>query len=187
MSDHPTPPPRVPAPLVVPRWVQLVTLPVGILALWALARAAGTVLLVFIVAAVIALILNPLVAALQRRVRLPRGLAVATVYLGLLAAVVALGFLLANPISDQASKFGRDVPSIIDDANARLADVQDYFDRKGIHVEIKKQGETALPAASASSACTTRSGETNATSGSSETFLSWPGERVALKPFSAWE
>ncbi len=130
--------------VVVPRWVQLVMLPLGILALWALARAAGTVLLLFIVAAVIALILNPLVTLLQRRVRLPRGIAVATVYLGLLAAVAALGFLLANPIADQAGKFGRDVPSIIDDANDRLADVQAYFDRKGIDVEIKKQGETAL-------------------------------------------
>ena len=31
-----------------------------------------------------------------------------------------------------------------DSANQRLADVQDYFDRKGINVEIKKQGQTAL-------------------------------------------
>ena len=38
------------APVVVPRWVQLALLPVGILALFALARAAGTVLLVFVVA-----------------------------------------------------------------------------------------------------------------------------------------
>jgi predicted PurR-regulated permease PerM len=131
-------------PVVVPRWVQLVMLPVGILALWALARAAGTVLLVFLVAAVTGLILNPAVVLLQRRLRLPRPLAVVTVYVGLLAAVIAVGFALANPISDQANKFGRDVPSIIDDANARLADVQDYFDRKGVHVEIKRQGETAL-------------------------------------------
>ena len=39
---------------------------------------------VFVVAAVIALILNPLVAAAAARARLPRGLAVAAVYLGLL-------------------------------------------------------------------------------------------------------
>src|SRR3954464_7927688 len=135
--------PAVP-PVVVPRWVQLVLLPVGILALWALARAAGTVLLVFIVAAVVALILNPLVASAQRRLRFPRGLAVAAVYLALLAVVVAIGYLLANPISDQAGRFGRDVPSIVDSANARLADVQNYFDDKGVHVELKRQGETAL-------------------------------------------
>ena len=45
--------------MVVPRWVQLVLLPLALLALWALAKAAGKVLLIFVVAAVIALILNP--------------------------------------------------------------------------------------------------------------------------------
>lgn len=131
------------APVVVPRWVQLALLPVGILALWALARAAGGVLLIFVVAAVIALILNPLVAALQR-VRLPRGVAVLAVYLGLLVALTGAGFLLANPIADQAARFGRDVPQIVDDANGRLHDLQAYFDRNGVNVEIERQGETAL-------------------------------------------
>src|SRR4051794_15657641 len=123
--------PHVP-PVVVPRWVQLVMLPVAIFALWALARASGTVLLVFLAAAVLALILNPLVAGLQHRLRFPRGLAVLAVYLGLLLAVIGVGFLLANPIADQAQKFGRDVPNIVDNANKRLGDVQKYFDNNGI-------------------------------------------------------
>jgi predicted PurR-regulated permease PerM len=135
--------PHVP-PVVVPRWVQLVMLPVAILALWALARAAGTVLLVFLAAAVLAMMLNPLVGGLQHRLRFPRPLAVFTVYIGLLLAVIGVGFLLANPIADQASKFGRDVPHIVDSANKRLADVQQYFNDHGVHVKVKKQGETAL-------------------------------------------
>jgi predicted PurR-regulated permease PerM len=142
-SAPPPAPPAV-APVVVPRWVQLVMLPVAIFALWALARASGTVLLVFLVAAVLALILNPAVTGLQRRLRFPRALAVITVYLGLLLGVVALGFLLANPIADQAAKFGRDVPRIIDDANARIHDVQTYLNKNGFHVKLEKQGETAL-------------------------------------------
>jgi predicted PurR-regulated permease PerM len=81
---------------------------------------------------------------LQRRLRFPRGLAVLSVYLGLLAVFAAAGFLLANPIADQAAKFGRDVPHIIDDANGTLHDVQTYFDDNGIDVELEKQGETAL-------------------------------------------
>ena len=59
------PPPQV-EPVVVPRWIQLVALPLGLLALWSLARAAGPVLLIFIVASVIALILNPLVKLIER-------------------------------------------------------------------------------------------------------------------------
>lgn len=138
-------PPRPPVPpVVVPRWVQLVMLPIGILALFALARAAGTVLLIFVVAAVLALILNPMVAWLQRRLRFPRGIAVFSVYLALLTAFAGVGFLLANPIADQVAKFGRDVPRIIDDANDSLHDVQTYFDDNGLDVELESQGETAL-------------------------------------------
>lgn len=48
-------PPPVVAPVVVARWVQLVLLALCALALYALAHAAGVVLLLFIVAAVVAL------------------------------------------------------------------------------------------------------------------------------------
>jgi predicted PurR-regulated permease PerM len=138
-----TEPPRVPAPVVVPRWVQLASLPVILLALWGLARAAGVVLLVFIVAAVIALILNPIVTVVQRA-RLPRGLAVAVVYLGFFAVLAVLGYFLSGPIADQVRSFQRDVPQFVDDANASLADLQRWFDDQGIDVEIAAQGQTAL-------------------------------------------
>jgi predicted PurR-regulated permease PerM len=140
MSDQP--PTSVP-PLVVPRWVQLVTLPLLLLGLWALARAAGVVLLVFIVAAVIALILNPIVTVVQRA-RLPRGLSVATVYVGLLAVLIVVGFFLANPIAEQVRAFQSDIPRLVDDANATLADLQESLDDQGIDVEIQAQGQTAL-------------------------------------------
>jgi predicted PurR-regulated permease PerM len=137
-------PPPPPAPkVVVPRWIQLVALPLMIIALYLVAKAAGPVLLAFMVAGVVALILNPMVVFLQRR-RFPRGLAIFTVYIGLLFVAVAAGVLLANPVASQAERFGNDVPGIIDDANARLADLQEYFDDKGVNIEVKRQGETAL-------------------------------------------
>ena len=55
-----------------------------------------------------------------------------------------VGTLLANPIADQFSTFRDDVPSIVRSANERLDDVQDYFDRKNINIEVTKQGQTAL-------------------------------------------
>ena len=137
------PPPAAAQPVVVPRWIQLVALPLALLALYAIARAAGTVVLIFVTAGVIALILNPLVSGLQSA-RLPRGVAIVCVYVGFLGALVLAGVLLANPISDQVTTLRDDIPSITRSANKRLADVQDYFDRKGINVEIKRQGETAL-------------------------------------------
>jgi hypothetical protein len=47
--------------VVVPRWIQLVALPLLVLGLWAVARAAGPVLLIFAIAGILALILDPLV------------------------------------------------------------------------------------------------------------------------------
>jgi predicted PurR-regulated permease PerM len=132
-------PPRV----VVPRWVQLVMLPIALLALWALARAAGKVLVIFIVAAVIALILNPAVAFVQRG-RLPRGLAVLTVYLAFFLTLVGIGFLLANPISHQVQSFTHNLPALVSEANESLASLEGWLHRHGIHVQFIKQGKTAL-------------------------------------------
>src|SRR5918998_161719 len=145
MAGEPQQPsgPPVPSTVVVPRWVQLVTLPVLLLGLWALARAAGVVLLVFIVAAVTALILNPLGAGV-RSTRVPRGLAVAIVYVGFFLSLTLIGYFLSEPIADQVRSFQRDVPDFVDDANASLADVQEWLDDQGIDVEIQAQGQTAL-------------------------------------------
>ena len=131
-------------PVVVPRWVQLVLLPLVLLGLWGLARAAGPVLVIFLIAGVIALILNPLVGLLQRRLRFPRGLAVAAVYLGFFVTLVGVGFLLANPVADQIAAFQADVPDLVDDANAGLDDLQGWFDDQGIDAKISEQGSTAL-------------------------------------------
>jgi len=138
----PEPPANV-APVVVPRWIQLVVLPLALLGLWAVARAAGPVLLLFIVAGLIALLLNPFVTLL-RRGRFPRGAAVATVYLVLLLAVAGVGVLLANPVANQVSAFRDEVPSIVDSANDNLADLQGWLDDNGIDLQVSKPGKTAV-------------------------------------------
>jgi predicted PurR-regulated permease PerM len=145
------PSPGTPAskPVVVPRWIQLVALPLGLLALWSLARAVHTVLLVFLVATVIALILNPLVKRVQRplgddRLKLPRPIAVIAVYLGFFVIVAAAGVLLANPITDQVRNLQHDVPNLVHSANHSLADLQGWLDDRGINIKVKGQGQTAL-------------------------------------------
>jgi predicted PurR-regulated permease PerM len=140
--DAPTLAPAV-APVVVPRWIQAVVLPLAIVGAFLLLRAAGPVALIFIVAALVALLLNPFVTML-RRSGFPRGIAVLCVFLALIAVLGAIVAVLADPIGDQASRFSRAVPGIVDDANAELADLQRWLDDNGIHVEVAKQGETAL-------------------------------------------
>jgi predicted PurR-regulated permease PerM len=138
-------PPRVVGvpPVVVPRWVQLVLLPIALLGLWALARAAGTVLLILLAASVTALILNPLVRLLRHR-GLPRGLAIVSVYLGGLAILAGLGVLLSNPVSTQVSHLAADVPQFVRQANKDLVSLQKFLNNHGIKVQIEKQGQTAL-------------------------------------------
>jgi putative heme transporter len=143
-ADTPAAPPAPPR-VLVPRWVQLVLLPLALLALWALARAAGKVLVIFVVAAIIALILNPAVALLQRS-RFPRGLAVPTVYLAFFLTLTGIGFLLANPIADQVQTFAHNLPALVNEANRTIVSVQGWLNRHGAHVRLVKQGETAVQA-----------------------------------------
>jgi predicted PurR-regulated permease PerM len=78
-----------PPSIRVPRWIQLVGLPVLLVFAFLLARTLGHVLFLFLTASVIAFTLNPLVRDLTR-LRLPRGVSVALVYLVFATAVVAL-------------------------------------------------------------------------------------------------
>src|SRR3712207_815033 len=143
LPDADTPPPARVEPVLLPRWVQLVLLPLALLGVVAVLRAAGPIVLLFIVAALIALLLNPFVTLL-RRIRFPRGLAVLTVMVCVVLVVTAIGFLLSNPVADQVSAFQRNVPGIVDDANASLADFQDWLDRNGIDVRVQEEGQTAF-------------------------------------------
>jgi predicted PurR-regulated permease PerM len=143
LPDPSQPPPARVAPVILPRWVQLVLLPLAILGVVWIVRAAGAVVLLFTIAAIIALLLNPFVSLL-RRTGLPRGPSVAIVMLCVVLVVVLIGVLLANPISDQVSAFQRNVPDLVDDANATLADFQAWLDRNGVDVQVKDEGQTAL-------------------------------------------
>jgi predicted PurR-regulated permease PerM len=89
-----------PPPIVVPRWIQLVLLPVLLVFAWLVARAAGHAIFVFLVAALVAFLLDPIVLALQR-VRLPRGLSVALVYLAFLAALVLVIVAVVSAVAGQ--------------------------------------------------------------------------------------
>ncbi len=142
LADSP-PHAREPARALVPRWVQLAMLPITVLALWALAKAAGKVLVIFIVAALIALILNPLVSLVHHG-RMPRGLAVLAVYLAFFLSLAGVGFLVANPISNQVKTFTNNLPQITREANTKLATFESELHENGVHIKLKENGKSAL-------------------------------------------
>jgi len=80
--------------------VQLVGLPLLLVLVWILANATVHIVFLFMVAALVALLLDPLVRALQR-IRLPRGLSVAVVYLLFAAALVVIILAIATAIVTQ--------------------------------------------------------------------------------------
>jgi predicted PurR-regulated permease PerM len=84
----------------VPRWIQLVGLPVLALLAFLLAGTMGHALFLFLTASVIAFTLNPLVRDLTR-LRLPRGLGVAVVYTAFAALLIAALVLLGTIVIDQ--------------------------------------------------------------------------------------
>jgi len=91
----------------IPRWIQLVGLPLVLLFLWVVAGAARHVVFLFLVAALIALLLDPVVR-LVGRARIPRGLAVAMVYLSFVVALIvvigALGTVVVNETRTAAKR-----------------------------------------------------------------------------------
>ena len=133
---------RTTPPLVVPRWIQIVVLPLALLAVWALARAAGSVLIILIVAGVVALILAPTVRLLEHV--LPRGLAILIVYLGGFALLAGIGVLLASPLTTQITRLQHNLPDIVRHANTQLDNFQRFLNSHGINIHIKKQGSSAL-------------------------------------------
>jgi predicted PurR-regulated permease PerM len=84
----------------IPRWVQMVMLPLLLVLAWVVAGAVRHAVFIFLVALLIALLLNPLVKGLGRA-RIPRGLAVALVYLAFAAAVAFAIVVLATVVVQQ--------------------------------------------------------------------------------------
>jgi len=128
--------------VLVPRWVQMVLLPLALLGLWELGHAMGTLLVLVSAASVIALILNPLAKQLQRIV--PRGIAIVFSYLTILLIFAGIGLLLSAPVSDQLTHFINNFPSFVKRANHDLLNIQRFFDRHGIKIHIAQQGHSAL-------------------------------------------
>ncbi len=89
-----------PTKIEIPRWIQLVGLPLLLILAWAVARAAGHAIFIFLVASLVALLLDPLVRGLQRA-RIPRGFSVAIVYLSFAAALIVAIVALATVVVDQ--------------------------------------------------------------------------------------
>ena len=92
-----TRPECTPGRFYVPRWVQLAVLPVLLIVAWFTLGAIGQVVFIFLVAGLIALVLNPLVHGLER-VHVSRYAGVFVVYVGFVAVLVLVAALVWPPV-----------------------------------------------------------------------------------------
>jgi predicted PurR-regulated permease PerM len=87
------------------------------LLLWLIWQSRGVITWVLI-AAFLAMAVNPLVDRLQRRVGMARGWAAAVVYLAVLAAIAAIGFSFVPTLVNQVNDFADALPGYVKDLTA---------------------------------------------------------------------
>ena len=134
----------------IPRWIQLVGLPVLLVAAWVVASAVSHVVFLFLVAAIVALLLEPLVRGLQR-VWIPRGFSIAIVYLSFTAAMVvvvaALGVVVVDRTQAAADRIDAYLTEEVGQTGATEAErdvdrLQAWLDDHGLErVKVREQGQ----------------------------------------------
>lgn len=144
-----------PAPKIqIPRWMQLIGLPLLLLLAWVVAGRVFHVVFLFLVATLIALLLDPLVKVIGAmqigRFRIPRGLAVTLVYLGCAAALIVAIWALATVVVDQtktaANRFDTYFTAVDGqtgqtDADRDVDRLQHWLDTHGLKsIDIQERG-----------------------------------------------
>jgi putative heme transporter len=98
-------PPGAAPKIQIPRWIQLIGLPLLLILAWVVAGRVFHVVFLFLVASLLALLFDPVVNALGAirigRFRMRRGFSVALVYLSFAAALIVSIWALATVVVDQ--------------------------------------------------------------------------------------
>ena len=140
-----------PQKILIPRWVQLVGLPLLVLGAWRVFEVVNHAVFIFVVAALIAILLNPIVRAFSA-LHIPRPLAVFLVYLCAAASIggltVIAGTVVAREVSSVStrveSEFQQNRQGVIP-AEQKLFRLQRWIDRTSpVKVDVKSPGERLI-------------------------------------------
>ncbi|NLO27336.1 MAG: AI-2E family transporter [Actinobacteria bacterium] len=122
--------------ITIPRWVQLVLIPVAILLVLYFSRSASHAVFVFLISTIVALLLNPVVLWMKR-IKFPRWLAVPVVYLAFVAVVVVAFIFLGPPLLRQFQRLFEAIPGWLDSLNSLLADLENWLASHSIDVSLR--------------------------------------------------
>src|SRR5262245_65932683 len=98
-----------------------VLLAAGLLVLGLLFRQLVTLMLAVLITIIIAIPLSAAATRLERW-RIPRAIGALIALLGGLGAIALLIYVLSGPFVDETNQFADDVPSIVDDLEAKVQD-----------------------------------------------------------------
>ncbi len=122
--------------ITIPRWVQLVLIPIAIFLALYFARAASHAVFVFLISTIVALLLNPVVLAMGR-VKCPRWLAVPVVYLAFVGIIVIIVIFLGPPLVRQFQRLFNAIPDWLTSLNGALADLENWLATHNIDVNLQ--------------------------------------------------
>jgi predicted PurR-regulated permease PerM len=130
-----TMPAHGPGKILIPRWIQLVGLPLVVVGTWLLVSAVNGAVFVFVVAALIAILLNPIVRAFCA-LHIPRGISVLLVYVCFAVAIggmsVIAGTVIAREVQSVANQVNdqfRTDSHGVTPADRRLRELQRWINR----------------------------------------------------------
>jgi predicted PurR-regulated permease PerM len=137
--------------LVVSTYLQYILIAVGFFLLVVFVRQLSGVLLTFLMAAILAYILNPVVRGLEQ-LRVPRTLAVVGVFAALILAVFAAILVLVIPAIGQVQSLVQNPDALVERANALLGRAQDLPYVGGRIAELDERAITQFLQSNAPSA-----------------------------------
>jgi len=134
----------------IPRWIQLVGLPVLALIGILLAGKVFHAVFLFLVAGLVALLLDPLVRALEK-VRIPRGFSITIVYLSFASALVIAAIAIGVVVVDQSQSAANRIDSYLTNEHGQTSQtgfeqdvdrLQQWLDTHHLErVDIRQQGQ----------------------------------------------
>lgn len=129
--------------VTIPRWAQLVLIPIAVFLAVYVGQMMSHALFVFLLAALIALLLNPIVAML-RRVFVPRAVAVPLVYASFIAVVVVIGVLTGPLLVRQARDLFALLPDWGNEIQRQLVSLQGFLADRGVQVDLSNSVDDAV-------------------------------------------
>ena len=134
----------------IPRWIQLVGLPVLALIAILLVGKVFHAAFLFVVAGLIALLFDPLVRVLER-LRIPRGFSIAIVYLSFAAALVVAAIAIGVIVSDQTQSAANRIDTYLTTEHGQTSQTgfeqdvdrfQHWLDTHHLErLDVRKQGQ----------------------------------------------